>query len=297
MTARVHEWISAICTRVARATLTLAVVLFLAVIARQSARAQAFADTSWNETVLYTFTGGADGADPVAGLVRDAKGNLYGTTERGGHNSNTCKAARRDKHEGPPCGVVFEVDASGNQTVLHRFTGGKDGGVPVAGLILDAKGNLYGTTYFGGGNGQICFDDTTVGCGVVFKLGASGKQNTLYTFTGGADGANPAAGVIRDAKGNLYGTTPNGGAHLGGLVFKVDAKGHETVLYNFDGGLYGGNPAAGVIRDAKGNLYGTTPYGGGLGRSGIVFKLNAKGQVTVRPCCTASLAEQTGRIP
>ena len=212
-------------------------------------------DASGNETVLYTFTGGADGGGPYGPLVRDSKGNLYGTTYQGGASN---------------AGVVFKVDASGNETVLYTFTGGADGGGPYGAPILDSEGNLYGTTYQGGASNA----------GVVFKVDPTDHETVLYTFTGGNDGGYPSAGVIRDSAGNLYGTTSGGGASGAGVVFKVDPSGHETVLYSFTGGADGGSPGAGVIRDPAGNLYGTTD-GGGTAELGVVFKLDKSGNETV----------------
>jgi uncharacterized repeat protein (TIGR03803 family) len=216
-----------------------------------------------HETVLYTFTGGADGAYPGAGVIRDGAGNLYGTTTGGG-NTNCYQG----------CGVVFKLDTTGRETVLYSFTGGADGGRPIAGVIRDSAGNLYGTTYFGG----------TMGTGVVYKLDASGHERVLYSFTGGADGGGPQAGVIRDSAGNLYGTTSygttSGGGANWGVVYKVNTFGQETVLYTFTGGADGGLPYAGVIRDAAGNLYGTTYLGGAAG-AGVVFRVNSAGQETL----------------
>jgi len=213
--------------------------------------------TSGHETVLYSFTGGADGGTPLAGVIGDSAGNLYGTTSQGGDLS--CYVIG--------CGVVFEVGTSSQETVLYTFTGlnvGTDGGFPNA-VIRDSAGNLYGTT--GGGPNY----------GVVYKLDTLGNYTVLYSFTGGADGGGPEAGVIRDSAGNLYGTTYGGGS--GGVVYKVDTSGQETVLYSFTGGADGGGPEAGVIRDSAGNLYGTT-YGGGSGQ-GVVYKVDTSGHETV----------------
>jgi uncharacterized repeat protein (TIGR03803 family) len=223
-------------------------------------------DTTGAETVLYSFTGGADGGNPQASLVRDAAGNLYGTTVSGG---------------GPGCfpedgcGTVFRLESSGNETVLHSFTGGADGGNPYAALVRDSAGNLYGTT----GNGG------AYGWGVVFELKANGREKVLYSFTGGADGGSPTASLVRDSVGTLYGTTyvggrPGCGSEFGcGTVFKVESSGNEAVLYSFTGGADGGNPFAGLVRDSDGNLYGTT-FGGGYD-SGVVFKLKANGKEKV----------------
>jgi uncharacterized repeat protein (TIGR03803 family) len=165
------------------------------------------------ETVLHSFTEGADGAYPVAGLLRDAARNLYGTTDGGGaHNQ----------------GVVFKLspcDSGYDFSVVHSFTGGADGGGPTGDLIQDAAGNLYGTT--GSGGSSTCLLGAG-NCGVVFKLSPTGTETVLYSFIGGADGGGPYAGVIQDAVGNLYGTTPGGGAESSacfvgtcGVVFRL----------------------------------------------------------------------------
>jgi uncharacterized repeat protein (TIGR03803 family) len=232
---------------------------------------------STGETVLYSFCSAAscsDGASPYAGLTRDAAGNLYGTTHRGGGSN-------------PPVGTVFKVDGTDHETLLHSFcpTGSypscTDGDSPYAGLIQDSAGNLYGTTPAGGNSNSNCRDpngfDT---CGTLFKLDSTGHETVLYSFCSAAscsDGASPYAGLIRDAAGNLYGTTASGGANNHGTVFEVNSTGQETVLYNFcsDGGSNctdGYDPMAGLIQDAAGNLYGTTSLGGAH-NLGIVFRL------------------------
>ena len=217
-------------------------------------------DMAGHETVLYSFTGGVDGAWPYGGVIRDSAGTLYGTTSFGGTSNGICSDV-------VPlgCGVVFKLDPAGHETVLYSFTGGADGGWPDGDLIRDSAGNLYGNT--SGLGSPFC-----VGCGVVYRLDAAGHETVLYSFTGGADGAGPNAGVIRDSAGNLYGTTYGGGTAGAGVVYKLDTAGQETVLYSFTGGADGGNPFAGVIRDSAGNLYGTTS-GGGTGGGGVVFKL------------------------
>ena len=202
-------------------------------------------DVTGQETVLHSFTGGADGAHPQAGVIRDPAGNLYGTTYSGGRGF----------------GVVYRLDTTGQETVLHSFTGGADGGWPYAGVILDSDGNLYGTTSNGG-----------TGAGVVYELDTTGHEAVLHTFGSGADGGYPYAGVIRDSAGNLYGTTQYGGTAYKGIVYKLDSTGDETVLYNFTGGADGSEPWAGVVRDPAGNLYGTT-YQGGTRGTGVVFKI------------------------
>jgi uncharacterized repeat protein (TIGR03803 family) len=192
-------------------------------------------------------------------LIRDRAGNLYGTTFYGGRGC------------GLGCGVVFKLSTTGKLTLLHTFTGTPDGQGPHAGLIRDATGNLYGSTSFGG----------THGWGTVFKLDKTGKETVLYSFTGGADGGRTrGSGLIRDPAGNLYGATFSGGSGSCpdrgygagcGVVFKVSKTGKEIVLHQFTG-ADGAQPRATLLRDAAGNLYGTTLYGGANGR-GEVFKI------------------------
>jgi uncharacterized repeat protein (TIGR03803 family) len=222
-------------------------------------------DNAGKETVLHTFTGGPDGASSFAGLIRDVNGNLYGTTGYGGAAG---------------AGTIFRLTANGKHTVLHSFTGRRgDGALPFAGLIRDALGCLYGTTMFGGAihNGNQY--------GTVFKLNKSGKETILYSFKGAADGAYPSADLVRDKDGNLYGTTSGGFNTNNGTVFKVSPQGKETVLHRFTGGADGGNPWVGLVRDAEGNFYGTTQYGGDYAcyysyGCGTVFKVDAKGKET-----------------
>ncbi len=225
-------------------------------------------------TVLYNFTGKADGAGPE-GLVADGAGHFYGTG-RGGGDLN-CS-------EGQCCGVVFQLDAGGKQTVLYAFEDGLDGAVPDPDLIRDAEGNLYGTTQNGGDDFSFnCSSEAVIyGCGAVFKLDRNGRLNTMYAFSGGADGDGPIEGLVRDTKGNLYGATRFGGdlqcpplSGAGcGVIFKVDPWGNETVLHKFtdrDGGFV---PSGRLIRDSDGNLYGTTSGGKGPCDCGLVFKLS-----------------------
>lgn len=233
-------------------------------------------DPSRNETVLHSFTGGSDGYMPYAGLIMDARGNLYGTTF-----SSDAPAQGN--------GVVFKLDPAGSETVLYTFTGGRDGEWPQAALIMDAAGNLYGTTLYGGNPN--CYSGQ--GCGTVFKVDPSGHETVLLSFTGGSDGAVPAASLIMDQQGNLYGTTVNGGAYGWGTVFKLNPSGNETVLYSFTGGNDGKQPMGGLVMDAANNLYGTT-YGGGasnncFGTCGTVFKLAAQTKVATTTSLASSL--------
>jgi uncharacterized repeat protein (TIGR03803 family) len=223
-------------------------------------------------TVLHAFTGGADGGDPQAsGLIRDREGNLYGTTTYGG--DPVCG-----------CGVVFKLDAAGNETVLHSFTDSPDGAAPYAGLTRDAAGNLFGTTYFGGSGAKNCGHDSEA-CGTVFEVSATGEETVLYSFNGTTDGDEPRAGVIRDREGNLYGVGTSDGQYGYGSVYKVDRRGTETVLHAFTGGMDGGLPLGGLTSDSDGNLYGTTYVGGNLhscgGGCGVVFKIERDGKETV----------------
>jgi len=213
----------------------------------------------WNKTVLHRFTGGRDGGGAFAAVILDAAGNLYGTTEGGG------------AHNG---GTVYEVEHAvrgWHEKVLHSFeVNYKDGHTPgVGALVLDASGNLYGTTAGGGCCG-----------GVVFRLkpqtDGRWKETILYEFQGGANGFEAGAGVVMDKAGNLYGTTIAGGSGCGcGVVYKLSpgarGKWTYTVLHTFSGGD-GAQPDANLILDDKGNLYGTTATGGAYG-GGVVFEI------------------------
>jgi uncharacterized repeat protein (TIGR03803 family) len=215
-------------------------------------------DGSWTETVLYAFTGGADGSYPDdPRLTFDAQGALYGTTDVGGSYG---------------AGVVFKLTPNGNgswaESVLYSFTGGKDGGHPVTGLTFDSAGALYGTTCVGGAHGN----------GVLFKLtpneDGSWTESVLHTFAGGKDGAYPTGWLTSDAAGNLYGSTDIGGLYGDGVVFKLapTPPGRWKIVHQFtgEGRLYWGG--CGLTFDTAGNLYGTRIVGGPYGY-GIVFKL------------------------
>ncbi len=217
---------------------------------------------TYSDKVLYSFSGGVDGNEPVfSGVVQDEAGNFYGTTYAGGAFKY---------------GIVFKVDASGNETVLHSFGQGKDGRTPYGGLVIDSSGHLFGATNEGG----IWSKNCTAGCGIVYEIEPGGQEKLLHAFTGGSDGALPYGSLTRDAEGNLYGTTEAGGEYGYGTIFKVDANGTETVLYSFPGQPDGQNPQAGVIRDAAGNLFGTT-VAGGTYNYGSVFEFSASGEMTL----------------
>ena len=214
----------------------------------------------WTETVLHSFNNnGSDGANPQAGLTMDAAGNLYGTTYRGGIHSS---------------GTLFELSpregGGWTETVLHSFGNGSDGATPDSGLIVDAAGNLYGTTYFGGIHSD----------GTVFELspreGGGWTEAVLHSFGNGTDGMNPYAGLTIDATGNLYGTTVAGGLHSYGTAFELSPRQGggwtETVLHSFGNGTDGINPYASLLLDATGNLYGTT-ISGGIHTYGTAFEI------------------------
>lgn len=283
-------------------------------------------DKNGNETVLYGFTGGADGGYPESGLVFDPAGNLYGTTVEGGsgagvvfrldpNGQETVLYAFTDFTDGPPRGTmvrdsagnlygitqlggatsngtVFKIDLAGKETVLHTFTGSPDGSEPFGNLVIDSAGNLYGMTMSGGASSGSCF--AGAGCGVVFKVDAAGNESVLHNFSG-PDGANPEAGLVMDAAGNLYGATTGGGASSQGAVFKLDKGGTQTVLYSFTGSADGGAPIAALVLDDQGNLYGTTDSGGspcGFPGCGVVFKLSNTGKETVLHAFTGNDGDQ-----
>jgi len=215
------------------------------------------------ETILYSFNCLSTGLGGFGGLIQDPQGNLYGASLEGG--SFKCAFG---------CGLVFEVNATNQFSLLYGFSG-LDGYAPVGDLIRDSDGNTYGTTIFGGSNPS-CTD--SLGCGTVFEIASDGTEKVLYSFSGLVDGANPHAGLVRDKQGNLYGTTYSGGegscsSSLGcGVVFELAPDGTQTVLHSFKGGTDGGNPQGGLALDARGNLYGTTYYYGAHG-FGTVFKI------------------------
>jgi uncharacterized repeat protein (TIGR03803 family) len=211
------------------------------------------------EKVVHALSG-ADGSGPAAGLLIDAAGNLYGTAEEGGKGAY---------------GTVFKVSKRGSLTVLHPFASGSDGSMPRSGLIMDIKGNLYGTTEYGGAG---CSGS---GCGTVFMVAPDGQESVLYAFKGGDDGVEPIAGLVFDSAGNLYGTTRGGGSSCDcGTVFKLSPDGRETIIHAFSGAGDGIQPSGEVIFDGNGNLYGMT-LGGGANNYGVVFKISPSGREKV----------------
>jgi uncharacterized repeat protein (TIGR03803 family) len=163
------------------------------------------------ESVLHEFKGSPnDGWLPHSNLIEDQLGNFYGTTDEGGIVSGLC--------DGSGCGTVFKLAPDGDESILYYFKGGRRGFSPIAGLIEDAAGNLYGTTLYGGSAHYPC---GAQGCGTVFEIAPDGTETVLYSFKDKADGAYPLAGLVADGKGNFYGTASNGGAYGYGTVFEI----------------------------------------------------------------------------
>jgi uncharacterized repeat protein (TIGR03803 family) len=243
-------------------------------------RLEPTADGRWKQSVLYRFGGNIDGAAPYSGLIFDAAGSLYGTTPYGGGSKNCAIFG------GSGCGTVFKLspqaDGTWKESILYRFAGGADGARPFSGVVLDASGNLYGATTYGGD--EKCY--ARVGCGLVYKLswGPSGlwTKTTLHVFAGAAsnsDGALPFGTLVFDPQGNLYGTTTTGGTGSGlsafGTVFELApaAEGwNYEVIHRFNY-TDGADPSAGLVIDAVGVLYGTASNGGAA-EQGTVFELS-----------------------
>lgn len=233
------------------------VMTFLLVVVLSAlAQAQTF-------TVLYNFTGGSDGNETDSGVVQDPAGKLYGTTILGGDLN--CDAPSG-------CGVVYEVDTAGTETVLHSFSG-PDGQGPDAPVVRDKAGNIYGTTAGGG----------SAGYGTVFKIDTAGNETVLHSFTGGSDGCLPWQGLVMDEAGTVFGTTWGYPCSSGyGTIFKVDSAGNFTVLHHFAGyPSDGANPRFGHLTlDKCGNLYGMTLWGGAYD-GGALYKLSKGGTLTL----------------
>jgi len=235
----------------------LAVTVLTVTLLISSAAAQTF-------KVFYTFNF-SDGSSPNGDLIRDAAGNFYGTTQFGGSSNR---------------GIVFKLDASGQETTLYSFAGASDGGIPIGRLLPDSAGNLYGITSLGG--------DPTCSCGTVFKLAKNGSLKVLHDFKGGKDGAQnqgqPELGLVM-VNGDLYGSASFGGVSgcdgsLGcGVVFKVTQSGKETVLHGFTGRADGAFPQD-LTSDQAGNIYGATGGSYMQGNAGTLFKLDTTGKLT-----------------
>jgi uncharacterized repeat protein (TIGR03803 family) len=220
-------------------------------------------------TLLYNFTGNADGDTPAGTLIRDSQGNLYGTTQYGGNASGLAGH-----------GTVFEYTASGQMNTLYAFTGNADGSNPFAGVVRDTQGNLYGTTPYGGTFTSYCAQ----GCGVVYEITSVGEELVRHSFEG-SDGLFPMGGLFIDAQGYLYGTTMTGGSNgvNAGTVFSLSPGFIFGTIYGFEANRDGELPYAGVTIDNLGDIYGITTYGGEIGASvshrsnGTVFEINRYG--------------------
>jgi uncharacterized repeat protein (TIGR03803 family) len=208
---------------------------------------------------LHSFDG-EDGAYPLAGLVRGADGDFYGTTAAGGEDYYLND------------GTIFKITANDSLTSLCSFSG-RNGIDPVSVLAQGRDGNFYGTTREGGWYNR----------GAIFKMTTNGTLSALYSFTGADGGYNPDAGLAPGADGDLYGTTEGGGTNYYGTVFKITTNGAFTSLHSFNGND-GANPVAGLMKGADGNFYGTTRYGGPYLRygqsQGTVFKMTPGGALT-----------------
>lgn len=211
-------------------------------------------DPTENLTVLHGFSW-PDGSGPN-GLIQNSAGTMYGATVYGGNNE--CR---------PGCGSVFTLDSNGNEKTFHIFSGlNGTGRNPMGRLVGDSAGNLYGTTFHGGGIKDY---------GLIYRLGPNGSETVLHRFNG-ATGAHPKAGLLLDSAGDLFGTASAGGSFGHGVVFELDSSGNYTVLHNFNG-ADGSVPEGELIQDSAGNLYGTTLEGGNNGCNrgcGVVFQLS-----------------------
>ena len=211
----------------------------------------------------FSWFGGS--ANSTAGLVQGSDGNFYGTTSGGGAYG--------------VCGAVFRVTHGGTLTTLYSFGAGKEGTTPLAGLVQGTDGNFYGTTEFGG----------AYGVGSVFRITPGGTLITLYSFTGGADGANPYAGLVQGFDRNFYGTS-------GSTVFRITPGGILTTLYSFKGKeIAGAGPYGGLVQGTDGNFYGTTEGGGAYGDFGAVFRITPGGKLTT--LCSFSGTDGNGAKP
>ncbi|HEY3638178.1 MAG TPA: choice-of-anchor tandem repeat GloVer-containing protein [Rhizomicrobium sp.] len=237
-------------------------------------------------TILYSFAGGPDGSYPAGEIAEDRKGNLFGTTNSGG-------AGCRKHGTNHDCGIIFELSAEtekpkrDKESIVYEFQKHADN--PLAGVIINKSGSLFGSVSYGGINN--CYR----GCGAVYKRGSTGRFSILYAFKGGSDGAYPESELFMDASGNIFGTTSAGGdtgcsidVEPGcGIVYELSPAGIETVLHKFSGVANGDGAVSnsGLIGDASGNLYGTTIWGGSStcasAGCGTVFRISPDDTETV----------------
>lgn len=233
--------------------------------------------TAQTLSVLHNFVGQPDGGYPGGMVVEDKDGNLYGTSEGGGSNCSP-----------NGCGTVWELSPTAGgvwtETILYNFQGtSTDGSSPWGGLAMDSRGNLWGTTQFGGGSA--C---GSTGCGTVFQLKRPASGSTTWThhlahsFAGGTrDGAQPLGGVVFDSTGNVYGTALSGGSQGHGIVFKMTPSGLSYtygVIWNFGASGDASGPESTPVLDSAGNIYGTTVAGGsGTNPQGTAWELSPSG--------------------
>jgi uncharacterized repeat protein (TIGR03803 family) len=289
------NWIQRVGLKASNVAGALSIALVMAAVVVQSSAAQTF-------KTLHVFTGSPDGAFSQAPVVRDANGNLYGTTTSGGNGSGTVFKVDKNGLEsilytfrdssrdgifpsssllldaagnlygtalgGPGAGVLFRVDKNGNEETLHDFEGGagSDAAVPSGGVIRDEAGNFYGVTLFG-----------RRGFGALYQIDPSGTLTVLHDFDGKSDGARPQGTLARDADGNFYGVAVEGGRKNKGTVFKLASNGEFTVLHTFTGGKDGSGPQGGLLLDSAGNLFGSA-IAGGLSGNGTVFEITKAGR-------------------
>jgi uncharacterized repeat protein (TIGR03803 family) len=266
---------------------------------------------------LHQFDTASDGANPQGALLRDAAGNLYGTTFSGGIGEGVVFKIDSTGREsvlftfqvtnggfpaspliqdpagnlygiadiGPGgAGILYKLSQDGQQTIVHVFEGGfnLNPKVPTGGLLMDKAGNIFGTTLFGGNR------NCNLGCGLVYRVDKAGVFRVRYKFTGGADGSQPFGPLVQDADGNLYGVAKSGGDKACpefpdagcGTVFKLAKDRTLTVLHTFKGGLDGASPQAGLLLDGAGNLFGSSSRGGNS-ENGTVFRISKDGTYTV----------------
>jgi uncharacterized repeat protein (TIGR03803 family) len=205
-------------------------------------------------TVLHNFSGGSDGSGPYAAPIQGSDGNFYGTTDFGGATSQ---------------GTFYKITSSGAYTMLYAFDG-THGSNPVGQLVQGSDGNFYGTTELGGTNSN----------GVVYKITSSGKITVIYNFDGSIHGGLPVSPLVQGNDGNFYGTTLSYGTGTGGVIFKITAAGHLTVLHNLNGSTDGARPFGGLVQATDGKFYGTTTSGGSTG-GGTIYKITPAGAFSV----------------
>lgn len=246
-----------------RAPCAVAIAALMIAVATPFASQRAIAALSY--TVMHHFDGGADGGDPAGPLTFNPAGALFGTTVVGGTAG---------------CGTVFELGLGTHgfrpEKVLYDFQCGTDGKNPYGGITFDANGDLYGTTVSGGAGGA-CTGD---GCGTVWEVTQAGEQ-VLHNFKGGGDGFGPGGPIAFDASGDIFGTTPDGGAHQQGVVYElrhVNGSWRESIIHAFTGGVDGSTGSLGALLvDASGDLFGVTEGGGAHGL-GVVFEMRPESQ-------------------